>query len=241
MGSQNIAKFKGDSESNVKTFEAFLQALYAKPWDIPDIASLQLLIDFADYYCALPVISRSLSNVLLHGTIRSAIRFWNVSQLPTLLNLSYKLRHRELFSDSVVAMAGKREDFRHTWRSPVTWNMHHEILRCISKVSEEIDTIVSRVHQSVMGQFSDNVTIRRVLAEITQFDSLPEYYGNLFEQESEGDNFGIREAIKPMLSKNLVLDPSEDEPGRDGFYLDFFLCGRLEETDLPWDPTQEDW
>lgn len=50
----------------------------------------------------------------------------------------------------------------------------------------------------------------------------------------------IQQLLQPILVSELVLDHSGGYTGQ-GKFADFFLCHKVEDKDLPWDITQEDW
>lgn len=74
--------------------------MYCAPYAFNDVAQLILTTELADYYCALPILSRTLLQALFSSKLdilRNAV---------TLVETAYTLRHAELLRECVVYLAG---------------------------------------------------------------------------------------------------------------------------------------
>ncbi|TVY85651.1 hypothetical protein LAWI1_G008232, partial [Lachnellula willkommii] len=60
----DISTFKGDKVPELRAFEKLLCAFYIKQYEIEDFDELETMTRQADYYCALPMLSRSLDGAL---------------------------------------------------------------------------------------------------------------------------------------------------------------------------------
>jgi hypothetical protein len=99
----NFGAFKGDPAAETQIFTIFLSALLGRPYAITSIAELERLTELADFYCALPAFSNSLS-----------IALWKspdlISKIPAnalkLLPITVKLRSELLFKECLIHALG---------------------------------------------------------------------------------------------------------------------------------------
>jgi hypothetical protein len=74
--------------------------------------------------------------------------------------------------------------------------------------------------------------------------SLPRYYRKLYECGKDKYR-DVEASVGPLLKNNLVLyGQSGRHPNSDvepGWEIDYFLCVKIDDEDLPWDTTQTDW
>lgn len=216
----------------VFVFECFLQALYGNPYHIVNLNHLLIVTQFADYYCALPAVSKTLT-----ATICNINEIDWVQDAKVLANMAIKFRHRQLLEDCVNIIAGRRAKFTKYWRDDLQ-DLEPVVQKLVRMVSDRIDTVVAGTHERFM-RLALHPTMRSILSEITDYASLPEYYWKIYQiylYNSSAMNDG-----KDVLAKRLTFDRRiASQPGEND-YRDYFLCGWLEEADLPWDPTQQDW
>jgi hypothetical protein len=59
----DLSAFKGDRSFEVSLFEKLLCAIYHRSYKIERCAELTSLTSLADYYCALPILSRTLDTL----------------------------------------------------------------------------------------------------------------------------------------------------------------------------------
>ncbi|TGO52161.1 hypothetical protein BOTNAR_0332g00010 [Botryotinia narcissicola] len=90
-------------------FINFIGIFYGKLWVIKNTEALQLVTELADYYCALPAVSKS-----MHGAFSISPEFCKgifFSNKLTLLNLAFKLRSPELFRECMISLVGRWQQF----------------------------------------------------------------------------------------------------------------------------------
>lgn len=97
------------------TFKCILRAMYRLPYEVKTYSELKLLTNIAEYYCALPVVSATLSDALLVSpmfeyhlapldTACGTTEF--IKQARKILFLARKLRHAALFRDAAIVVVG---------------------------------------------------------------------------------------------------------------------------------------
>jgi hypothetical protein len=75
----------------VEALKKLLQSFYGEPYELKSLNELKSMTQLADYYCALPTLSRSINLPLFRGDI-------NIKELSfELIEIAAKLRHPELF------------------------------------------------------------------------------------------------------------------------------------------------
>ncbi|QSZ36367.1 hypothetical protein DSL72_006243 [Monilinia vaccinii-corymbosi] len=103
-------KLKGSKKRHEKVFSQFIGVFYGKVWTIKDDANLEAITELADYYCALPMLSKSLP-----GALSTSIQYAGSLLLNSTmgmrnqnkrLELAVKLRSPELFRDCMIYLVG---------------------------------------------------------------------------------------------------------------------------------------
>ncbi|KAF8849437.1 hypothetical protein BDZ45DRAFT_604403 [Acephala macrosclerotiorum] len=72
--SLNLSDFKGDKKFEIDTFDKLLRAMHQEPYTLKSHDQFLAMIKLADYYCALPALSKSLDGPLARGEIRVTVR-----------------------------------------------------------------------------------------------------------------------------------------------------------------------
>jgi hypothetical protein len=116
-------------------FDALLRAIYNRSYHIKDIKQFLALTDLATYYCALPAVSRTLSNAL-----HNSQDF--IKEIPgnpcSVFEAAAKLRHEVLFREALIWVVGR-------WTQPHFTELADRRLRQVAKYAYgEVATMVSR-------------------------------------------------------------------------------------------------
>lgn len=158
---------------------------------------------------------------------------------PTLIGHAYKLRHQDLFRDSVIYIAGLRGDYPSGWER-VIGNLEPAIKTCIDAVSDKVDAMVGKAHTQIMNLARLDRTFSSGLNDIYQYHYLPVHYRTVheFDWGEEGDR--IQFILEDLLENNLCFDWNHEVPGK-GIFDASFLCGWISEEDMPWNLEEEDW
>ncbi len=248
-------KFKGDTGFEAAVFEKLLCAIYNRSYIIGSTKDLVILTEFADYYCVLPIVSRTLDGALLE----SPEFVHNIKKDPcTVFETAAKLRNKVLFREALIWVVGP-------WTSPNFKNLSDPRLRQVARcVYGEIATKVSNSSGRIMDGFigsgndiwSENfhngiyapqepLTLggsylrgRPRLSFPCFFRNIDTCSGHLMPRNFFDDDLELSE----LLKNNLVLNRLELRSGdEDEEEADYFLCAEIEDEDLPWDITELDW
>jgi hypothetical protein len=73
--------------------------------------------------------------------------------------------------------------------------------------------------------------------------NFPSFFRRIFERDDLPLDVSMSDLNIPgLLRNNLVLDRSPRSPGEtDEEDEEYFLCGEIEDEDLPWDLEEVDW
>jgi hypothetical protein len=197
------------------------------------------MVQMADYYCALPALSASLSGALFHSPkFRSTIGDFSTK----LLGLATKLRHEVLFRECLIHVLGPWKKPR--YKAISNPNLYNIAQAAYNKMCADFVSCQQEAsHILFEGPLNEVSQVTRKTREILKLTNqgdgfwMPAYYAALqgsLDILRYGKNFP---ALESLLSNNLVLDPF-GETGV-GKYTDFFLCGI--DVELPWDKTESDW
>lgn len=197
------------------------------------------MTELADYYCALPVLSRTLDGAFL----RSPAFVGSIRDLCCeTLALATKLRNSTLFRESLVWVLGPWGEERwETLEDPklkkIAKLARHELSHKISKVQEAIISIIE------FAGGEDNSLIRESALEAREdnggYLNMPRYFQKLCKREAIHvfmEDCG--ESLDMLMISNLVLE--QHRAGK-GFADGHFLCVSIDDEDLPWDITEMDW
>lgn len=107
----DLSSYQGDKKRNVKSFEKLLLAIYARDYIIAKIDALESMVELADYYGMLPILSRTLDHA-----VGRCYEFTDdvIYEHPILvLKLAAKLRNHLLFRDALCYAAGDWGNVNH--------------------------------------------------------------------------------------------------------------------------------
>ncbi|TVY18351.1 hypothetical protein LARI1_G004430 [Lachnellula arida] len=136
----DISTFKGDKVPELRAFEKLFCAFYIKQYEIEDFNELETITRQADYYCALPMLSRSLDGALW----RSEVLVYTIKAEPCrAFTLAAKLRNALLFRESLIWVLGPWGD--ESWKSlgdpklkKTARHARYALSHTIEQVQEEI-------------------------------------------------------------------------------------------------------
>lgn len=223
--------------NNRRSFYKLLLALYGRPYVLGELEEFEQLVALADYYCALPAVSRTLGTSLMDSPYLVSNLETDVSQF---LPLATKLHHRGLFVECVIWLCSE-------------WDGDLSFLK-ITQLFEDpkLKTVLKRSHKDILSRIGDaHECIRKweiKTANIFQVQEakrirssdlcLTEY---LRQMESlAGTSLKGRSVIAKVLQNSLSLNysyrSSELKPMKD-----LVLSAEVEDEDLPWDINQIDW
>lgn len=203
------------------------------------------MTELADYYRALPALSRTLDGALLKSTVFSShIRFHTVE----LFSAAAKLRNAFLFRECLIWIVGPNNAPKYT-------KLGDRQLRLIAKAA----------HSDLLAEAA--ALCQKIIRERQMTGSLVNAYPEGFFDKLEFcDGFpteGDRDVLlfpwyfrcinqrtnaqwQPLIStglmkSNLVLDRISEAGDDSCGCADYFLCAEIADEDLPWDEEELDW
>jgi len=195
----------------------------------------------ADYYRALPALSRS----LYRAFAQKIFDVWDCEpeHLSKVLNAAIKLRHPDLFRECIVSLAGK-------WGTePGLSRYDQKISKLITPARNGIGYKIAQAEDQIKRLTAQYIPLEPEInkVKLMKYLSLPEYYRNLKDGQGEYDtcNYGnqkyeVEKALYTLLENNLKFGGSKALSGTEPFE-NHFLCATISDDDLPWDCTQTDW
>lgn len=221
--------------------------MYMKPYEIRDVTELQAVVELADYYCALPVLSRSLD-----GTLVRSQAFAN--SIPTdclkILPLAYKVRNEVLYRDTLQFAVGNYENpLYHDIKPPlheIVKLRYNELAAKILKVERRISDELLLAEEQKSSKIFDMLKDARYFdVDIEKLNCMAAYLREVFE---EGKDAGLSEQCIEMVGKlvenNTALCRQLFVGGYEsagGDLCHSFLCLNGASEPLPWDTSEIDW
>ncbi|KAF7917924.1 uncharacterized protein EAE98_009952 [Botrytis deweyae] len=259
-------QIKRSQKLHEAAFINFIGTFYGKLWVIKNTEALQLVTELADYYCALPAVSKS-----MHGAFSISPEFCKgifFSNKSTLLDLALKLRSPELFRECMICLVGRWQDSTHEFPIESQLEMLYNPKLANPKLNElaiklhrQICVKISAAQRKIVSCCQVNSNALEIKAKVEQCYleriklgegeqgvyrgqvSLPEYF-QAFGEESSGI-FAL--AVSDILKNELIFNKSL----RAGDILfpakthddvqSYFLCAEIKDEDLPWDLNKTDW
>ncbi|KAH7403236.1 hypothetical protein BKA64DRAFT_743856 [Cadophora sp. MPI-SDFR-AT-0126] len=229
--------FKGDKGKEMKALGNVLAAMYGQSYSLDSRdgpAELLLMAELADYYCALPAVSRSLTKVLVEKD------YFIGSKTASWMEAAHKLKHSGLFRECIIYLAGSWDDNKYQPLADTNVN------KVVTLARARIATKIADVHAELFFAGSEGKGIRDAVITIMSANSawrLPNFYRQLYAYEFKGDDESrdlVRRVIEPLTKNNLLFHGQNVVPGED-LYNIYFLCATVNDEELPWDFTQEDY
>ncbi|KAE8442587.1 hypothetical protein EG329_003074 [Mollisiaceae sp. DMI_Dod_QoI] len=231
------------TELEVDSFRKLLCAMYNRPYAIRSVFDLTRLINLADYYCALPIVSATLSGALLGSSIFGKTSWLTDVRDPRadLLILAMKLRHPILFREAFIHVVGR-------WDPSKMMGIVQENSELMRLVMRESHAIYIRTMdtQLVLLRNRDEAALARGILNDDESETMDaKFYRAIMERLQDDDPWyvGYQELRKPLdalLQNNLMLDHNGSLPGMYP-YEDCFLCANVSDEEMPWNRDEVDW
>lgn len=220
-----------------------------RPYLLEEVEDLLRLTDIADYYCALPVVSRT-----IEAAVYQSREFqWKFRSRPCeLMPAAYRLRNATLFRECLVFILSQWSDIDVRLESQQLRNIvqrsQEEISLRMEKLNEEILSnlqVLSKTdpeaHRAMWDYIRDAATTAKTIFPPRGLLSLPTYYRKLYDCQLDGANevfssFKLQDLLSNTSIFNQQLVTGTDQGAEDSFY-----CAMISTEDLPWDLTEEDW
>lgn len=233
--------------------------MYNRPYTIDSGNDLLILTRQADFYCALPIVSATLSAALIEGKLFKELDWSKKTEndrdfeegcffmiMERLLYMGLKLRHRLLFRECFIHIVGLWQHHKNKsakiMRDPV-------VRLLVEKAHAELNTKILKVFQSALFiALKDPQKLPKQEKEVLSGDfGSPEQTAQFWRlaliratvrTDWDESDFPKR-PIKILLASNLVFDRTGFGAG-EGIYERVFLCADIADEDMPWEDAV-DW
>jgi hypothetical protein len=252
----DTSSFHGNTTRLESAFQNLLCAIFNRPYCIIDATELNIMTQMADYYCALPILSNSLSATFFNSP--GLLTTLRTDPCQSLI-LAYKLRHAPLFRDYLIHLLGpwSKPQFQElkSHRDPSSLFLFNFVNTIHISFSNKIMQLQQSIFQLSTGYFSPFCPLfagfrpayraaAKAMLDCTNDGAdfnhnllLPKWFRQCLDSNVETEVVG--KLLASFTTNNLVLDKAA-VAGR-GDYEDSFLCFEISDAELPWDPTQFDW
>ncbi|EPE24703.1 hypothetical protein GLAREA_08556 [Glarea lozoyensis ATCC 20868] len=236
------AEFTGIKEEEIAAFDTLLNAMYQNPIRFNSLDHLNLCAELADYYRCIPALSRALEGGLLRSP-EVTISFRG--ECCRVLAIARKLKHKLLFKEALIHSLGP-------WNAPRFEKLTDPTLRVVA--GRALDGILQKLGQfhtelldqavhfgqeeqawlDVYRKFYRMATEHR---DVLGRTVIPAYFRAIADGierlEIPRSLLGV---MQPLTTNKLKFDVSDWRSGqKGGAYYNSFLCGDIEDEDLPWE------
>ncbi|KAE8442865.1 hypothetical protein EG329_002607 [Mollisiaceae sp. DMI_Dod_QoI] len=246
--SNTSLEYKGDPKKQIDAFANLLLAIHGRPYIIENADQLNTMTNLADYYCSLPVLSRSLDGALLNSPNFCSQIAMNCQML---LVIAEKLRSPLLFREALIWVVGPNTSPRYQYLEDRNLRM---VARCAhAQILEMVTTLCNEVIRQLGSSAHDERSKQRmkmqylVDVDVDKGDLVPSpvgvlYYPWYFRRISDDTSLLSRYlSLENLLENRLALDPKCTAGAEEDELQDYFLCAHIDDKDLPWDVTEIDW
>ncbi|KAF5872470.1 uncharacterized protein Bfra_005830 [Botrytis fragariae] len=243
-------------EEEIEAVRKLLCAIHSKNYRIETADELKRLTRLADYYCALPVVSATLTGALFKCRIfKGLLATYNAltgehdDECVSLLLLARKLRHGVLFKEFLIHTVGR-------WDSLP--DLEKEVVKDDQQLYKLVQTklillckIVAKTQGALLmalcdGQgelykiFECNYSSLLIGRRISMYRALynEHVFGSFSDEETKEE---LSDLISSLLKNNLALDCTGKDSGGENVFENTFLCSEMEGDELPWDLEGMDW
>ncbi|KAF7932714.1 uncharacterized protein EAE98_004013 [Botrytis deweyae] len=210
-----------------------IDCMYGKSFTLASFDDINFLAKVADFYGALPVVSRTLDTVFFRSP-----NF--IERIPenagSLLKISCQLRNQTLYKECMIHVAGR-------WKSNPCipeddMDLRIRVLIAYGSVCQKLVTANQNLIRLVADEYMDKKVHEELRSMALNYSwSLALYYRQFYDKHYSQD---IDQVLTKILSSNLILDPSKLGAGQ-GKFQNYFLCAEITDKELPWDREEEDW
>ncbi|CZR63411.1 uncharacterized protein PAC_13308 [Phialocephala subalpina] len=245
-------------DSEKEAFRKLLCAMYNRPYRIEDVAELETVTRLADFYCALPIVSGTLSGALLGSPMLKRDpdpenQSYNdfARKAGRLIFVAKKLRHVVLFRECFIHLAGNLQDEEYLGDAILRLKGDKELWLLLTEGYARMCQLLLKAHQAfvistVQSYWSPQQPLPKLRDEGPEESSV--FFKALKEQLqgqlSRGvDDMHLRSlyvAVDRLMRSNLTLDQTGFQAG-EGPYKWCFLCADISDEEMPWDLNELDW
>ncbi|KAK0120714.1 hypothetical protein ONS96_010917 [Cadophora gregata f. sp. sojae] len=238
-----------------EAFECLLSAMYNRPYSPSTVADLNTIIQLAEFYRALPILSATMTPALLKSAMfnsRNAMcRFLNLSR--EVIQVAKQLRNTDLFRECFVHEVGKYDAGDET-NHLLDDDIHQLIRREHSVICKRIMRTQSRLllryqrfpiwispDMAMVIDLEDNPTrtadfFRAVKCQVDSLSVTTRWAGGHLDPYMKM----AKSELDGLMRNNLRLDRTNFGSASD-HNDDYFLCADIKDDEMPWDSDVIDW
>lgn len=231
------------TSDEIRAFRHLLCAMYHQPYKLCTYNDLEDLFRIADFYCALPILSNSLTAVLLRSDIfthRDTPSALFISRVFDAVVMAKRLRQPVFFKDCLIHIVGQ-------WNSNDTRVKDPEILNIVLNAYGRLCIKMMEMQHNL---FLYTVTDEEIFAQEANDDSLDDFPHGVRDPEfcryvlkalrrrgrSENPEFDtLSKSITDLLKNNLALD-QRDPSDIHAHGITYYVSADIQENELPWNP-----
>ncbi|KAH7355137.1 hypothetical protein BKA65DRAFT_581836, partial [Rhexocercosporidium sp. MPI-PUGE-AT-0058] len=247
-GNEVIEEYLSNSYVEEACFRYLLCAMYNQPYKFRFFEEIKVLTRIADFYCALPIVSGTLTSALMKSRIfeADALSFSDACGDLELIIVAKKLRNAELFRGCFVHEVGKYQ----YKVNPETSDPEIQAL-----ILREYNGICQKIMRAQRSSLQ--ILVTQEMANALWSDTEPTLSAQFFRTlKCQVDVYATRfrgvpcardpyleelkEALQDLMVNNLRLDHSGFGSGENGDD-NYFLCANIEDDEMPWDVDEIDW
>jgi hypothetical protein len=231
-------------------FEKVLCAFYNKPYSVGSMRELGDITWLASFYCALRMVSTSLY-AALHNSPELIDKI-PLNCFKALIH-AQELRQPLLFREALIHVIRFRA-IDHAG-SRLKLDGHQDLSQIAEMVYNRLSTKVLQALHLVLASSQAEASLRNIVNNWMGYlgsDSPPaacaSFYRKVYndwpqyflQHNGTTPKDKARDALKALLENKLALDTNSLQAGV-GACSSSFLCAHIEDDELPWDSTAEDW
>ncbi|CAG8979884.1 hypothetical protein HYALB_00002658 [Hymenoscyphus albidus] len=235
-------------------FENLISAMYNRPYELNSSWDVIDLTCIADFCCALPIVSATLSGQLVESDfIIGPVNEEHISgDSVSLIFAARKLRHKRLFHECLIHIVSQFSKIESKVRDGLddlqkdkeiyALVLKHYMQLCKKIMKAEYEQI--RFMQTTQHKWKPSPAAQQVMSPKPETNAA--YYREIQKQlRAEENKHGecaksFKLAVDDLLENQLWLGISGIEPGC-GAYKRRFLSCDAEHIEYPWDEDEVDW
>ncbi|TGO15335.1 hypothetical protein BTUL_0041g00190 [Botrytis tulipae] len=247
--------FKEETEALRK----LLCAIHSKKYRIETADELKRLTCLADYYCALPVVSGTLTGALFRSSMFEAsapeygapVDCECHDESVSLLLVARKLRHGLLFRECLIHTVGRWDSLsdiekRQIEEDPKLYTLVQIKLKVLYELLAKTQgkllwTVFQGKFNVLKTAVGRSYPTPSIGGSVSMYKALSEER-SFYDLIKKVETMGLAHLMFSLLKNNLALGCSRQDPGKvGGIFEKTFLCTEIEDNELPWDSEEIDW
>jgi len=169
MGNSFERKFDGNKAVMRSAFTKIIQMLYSRPYDIVDPAELIAMTKLAENFQALPTMSDTVYDALIHSESFGE-KF--ADSAVYLLKPAAMLRQRGLFEDCLIVAAGRWKLIDLTFEEMGIY-LDENLIKTINDLQSRLNRRLAYTQHQIL-RIAHQFRVQNVLANVPFFNCLPE-------------------------------------------------------------------